>query len=155
MSCPACKKLFATLSAITLHLETGTCPSGVTKRKLDKFVMRRDTGNVITIPGRMIGNGNGYDDTETYATEQAWNGSAYQCYFCPKAFRALASLNLHLKSGYHQQEIYRCLNRQNCGFKHRNLSALVQHIESQSCGAVLDRRFSNLFPTSNCMMIEA
>jgi hypothetical protein len=136
MKCPFCPNRFATLGAVTLHLETGRCPSGITKLKLDKYITSHDAGNVITIPGRMIGNGNGYGEVETYATERSWNGYAYGCYFCDKTCGTLQGLN-----------------RPSCGFTHRNLSGLVQHIESRSCGALMDNRLKNFLPNPNSMMI--
>ncbi|MCJ1378153.1 hypothetical protein MMC17_001249 [Xylographa soralifera] len=69
--------------------------------------------------------------TDTWATEAAWNGNFYACYFCPKQFGSLQGLNQHLKSPAHEQKMYHCPK---CATQFRLFSGLVQHVESESCG---------------------
>src|ERR1700744_216812 len=69
---------------------------------------------------------------EYQATDQAWNGSAWQCYICQKTFSEKNGLNNHLNSPRHKQKIYHCPNR-SCGKEVVSLAALFNHLESESC----------------------
>ena len=75
-----------------------------------------------------------YVQQQTWATEAAWNGSNYGCYFCPRTFRLLQSLNQHLQSSVHQQMMYNCPK---CQVEFRLFSGLIQHVESETCGISL------------------
>jgi len=138
--CPGanCGKAFVSMSALMLHFEAGTCPSGMTRSELNHIVVRSDRHNVITNPARLIGGPDGDAPptvTETWATDLSWNGSAYECFLCHAMFRSLMSLNSHLQSPRHEDRIYRCPNRTTCGIEFSVLSALTQHVESGKCGA--------------------
>ena len=74
-----------------------------------------------------------YDRVETMATDRAWNGSAYACYFCTREFSTLDSLNRHIKSPVHEQKIYRC-PKAGCGREYKLLSRWEQHVESENSG---------------------
>jgi hypothetical protein len=141
-----CKQSFNSVSALTLHLESGACPCGLSRRQIDKWIVEHDLKNTITNPRRMITAGNSskpvYIPPPTYdATELSWNGSAYECYFCQREFHTLAALNQHLASPKHStpdgSKLYHCPNNA-CGLKLSTLSGVVQHIEHGNCGA---RRF--------------
>lgn len=158
--CPgrACGKSFVSISALILHAESGTCPSGVTRAQVDAFVARKDRRNVITNPNRMIKGPDGSqrppEETEYWATQRSWNGWAYECFLCAAEFNTLGSLNAHLKSPRHRSLIYRC-PQSSCGMQFRVLSALSQHVESGSCGVRKHRQVQNLMDqlTSNFRMI--
>lgn len=54
------------------------------------------------------------DTSSTYqASEGAWNGQAFECYFCDKEYDTLAILNQHLNSGVHEGKAFHC---KHCGF---------------------------------------
>ncbi|EIN10396.1 hypothetical protein PUNSTDRAFT_142427 [Punctularia strigosozonata HHB-11173 SS5] len=137
-----CNQMFVSWSAMVLHLEEGGCRSGITRAEINRFVVERDRQNIITNPNRMITGPSGSSFYEppppTIATEQAWNGGAYECYFCHSQFRALTSLNQHLASPRHSvadgSRLYRCPNTRDCGQQFFALSGLVQHIEWANCG---------------------
>jgi len=141
--CPmvGCQQRFISAAAVVLHMESGTCTSGISRALIDRYIVQHDVRNVITNPSRLITAGQGGErqlqPTPQYiATQRSWNGSGYECYFCHKEFRYLAQLNQHLASPKHSQpeeKIYRCPNR-NCGAQKSTLSGLCQHIESGSCG---------------------
>ncbi|KDQ53522.1 hypothetical protein JAAARDRAFT_61237 [Jaapia argillacea MUCL 33604] len=133
-NCPGsgCGKSFPSIAALTLHLESGTCPSGITRKKLDKRVAEFDRQGLITDRLRITSE-SPYQVTDTYATDAAWNGSAYECYFCARGFRTLFALNQHLKSPVHESANYRCPH---CQVQFGTLSGLVQHIESGECGVM-------------------
>ncbi|KAH8747635.1 zinc finger protein, partial [Diaporthe sp. PMI_573] len=69
------------------------------------------------------------------ATMKSWNASAraFECFLCGRHFERLDSLNQHLQSPKHQQELYHCPYRR-CGKKFKFLAAAVSHWESGSCG---------------------
>ena len=143
-----CGRAFAQSSALVMHLESGACASGLTRRMIDALVASVDVGGVITDPTRMLEYGGGAGSrrgkaavTEVRATERAWNGREYECYLCPgyKGFKTLARLNQHLASPAHADKIYRCPPLlSGCSREFKTLSGLVQHVESERCGV---RRF--------------
>jgi transcription elongation factor Elf1 len=149
MVCPmrghGCSARFVSMSAAFLHCEQGRCPSGVTRQIMDRYIAERDRSGIITDPRRMLEGAGGeqrypYTSEPTYsATERAWNGSAFECYFCHRTWPLLRSLNSHLGSGVHTQTqgLYHC-PPQGCQATFSRFSALVQHIEHGGCGI---RRF--------------
>lgn len=149
-----CPRRFASHSDVVLHLEAGTCNSGVNRHMIDAYVLKHDVQNVITNPRRMITNGTTqqYTPPPTYtATDRAWNGSSWECYFCHIEFATKAQLNQHLASPKHsvaQTKIYKCPNSA-CGKNFATLSGLGQHIENGSCGV---QRFKAVKNTMNNLM---
>ena len=131
--CPgrSCNRAFVSMSALILHAESGTCPSGVTRKIINDHMARIDTQNAITNPARMI---TGASEPEYWATERSWNGYGYACCLCNAEFQTLSSLNQHLKSPRHLQPFYHCPKR-TCNLQFTVLSALCQHVERGSCGA--------------------
>lgn len=138
--CPGCSAGFVSASALILHFEGGRCSSGVTRRMIDDYVQQHDPSNIITNPRRMItGSTSPGAWLEYGATELAynWQAQAYECYLCHSQFGSLQALNAHLKSPKHsgpQYNLYRCPRGAGCNTQFRTLSALIQHIESGSCG---------------------
>ncbi|THV00615.1 hypothetical protein K435DRAFT_440398 [Dendrothele bispora CBS 962.96] len=136
IACPShgCRRSFITLSHLTLHLESGNCPSGVNRPTVNRYVRQYDRNNVITDPSRLLtGPEESAQDTFYSANEGAWNGCAYECYLCHNTFGTLAGLNQHLASPRHQEKIYLC-PLSTCRQRFPTLSGLCQHIESQKCG---------------------
>lgn len=116
---------------------------------IDDYVVQHDTGNTITNPQRMITDGSGRAPSSalpTYeATAAAWNGDAYECYFCDAEFLYLAQLNQHLNSPRHSkrdQRLYRCPGP-GCSIQTETLFGLVQHVERGSCGIRNARQVRN------------
>ncbi|KAG1747578.1 hypothetical protein EDB19DRAFT_275513 [Suillus lakei] len=138
---------FINNSGLILHLESGSCQSGVNRRAVDNWVRTNDRSNVITNPARLITAGD-RGNVQLIATEQSWNGRAFECVLCHTQFRALMDLNRHLASPRHQEKVYRCpLNT--CQAHFVSLSGLCQHIESEHCGVtrfrVVQDAMNNLF----------
>lgn len=48
-----CKKIFSTPSALVLHLESGSCPSKLTRTKLNDIIVQHDMHCAITHPGAL------------------------------------------------------------------------------------------------------
>ncbi|KAI0686940.1 hypothetical protein BC835DRAFT_428508 [Cytidiella melzeri] len=135
--CPGrgCGKSFVAYGDLALHLESGACSSGATRRAINNLVARADRNNLITNPSRLIG----YDEkarvVSTSANSSAWNGRQYECFLCHKEFRQLSSLNAHLHSPVHDQKIYRCpKGYKGCGAEYKTLSGLLSHVERSECG---------------------
>ncbi|OAX39223.1 hypothetical protein K503DRAFT_792087 [Rhizopogon vinicolor AM-OR11-026] len=132
--CPfnGCGMAFINKSALALHLESGSCRSGVDRRFIDNFVRNNDRSNAITNPARLITAGE-RGNVQLIATKQSWNGRAYECVLCHSQFRDLTDLNRHLASPRHQEKVYRC-PLSSCNAHFVSLSGLCQHIESERCG---------------------
>ncbi|CAL1707706.1 unnamed protein product [Somion occarium] len=108
--CPGCRGAFVSTAALILHCESGRCPSGVTRDMVNRVVAKIDRGNVITNPSRLIGyspSSSSRTVMDIWATEDSWNGYAYECILCHKEFRSLGALNAHLKSPAHQDKMYK------------------------------------------------
>ena len=135
--CPGrdCNKVFISVAALTLHFESGACPSGMTRKDVDDWVVRVDRKRIITNPDRLICGPGGYEapSTRSWATDRSWNGVAYECFVCHCTFKTLAGLNQHLQSPVHKERIYRC-PKSDCRIEFKTLSALCQHVEGGSCG---------------------
>lgn len=135
VTCLICKSNYVSVAALVQHYEEGGCRVQITRQQMRKAVDNWERQNNITgyITRPMIewhgGSSNG--STEYIATERAYNGRAYECYFCHREFDRLSSLNSHLKSPVHENKNYKC-PKCNCGF--RVISSLIQHFESESCG---------------------
>ena len=111
-----------------MHLESGVCPSGVDRQKINRYCREVDPNHVFTT--KQIG----WHDTNAatdIATSAAWDGSWYRCYLCQSGFDTLRGLNQHLGSPAHQQKTYYCPR---CRKEYVSLSGLVNHLESESCG---------------------
>ncbi|KAJ7157493.1 hypothetical protein C8R46DRAFT_1114665 [Mycena filopes] len=133
--CPGrgCGLGFVSRSALLLHLEAGTCASGMDRKTVDRYVRQYDTKNIITDPARLLTGGSTAEDTTYTATSRTWNGSAYECYLCHVGYHTLRALNQHLASPRHQNKIYVC-PLTTCRQHFPTLSGLCQHIESGRCG---------------------
>lgn len=138
---------------MTIHLESGSCVSGITRQTVNNEIRARDTNHLIT--ERLLTYPDSDGRVDTWATSAAWNGHGYECYFCPREFRSLPGLNQHLKSPVHEQSIYHCPH---CSTKFKLFSGLVQHVESESCGIArfrdvkmaMDRLISNSTRMISC-----
>lgn len=112
--CPfkGCSRSFISSSDLALHCELGTCTSGITRSGINQLVVRYDRQNIVTNPAWMIAgpSHNAYQPQviDTWATQESWNGYAWECVLCHKTFGSITALNAHLKSPAHAKKIYRC-----------------------------------------------
>ncbi|KAJ5333021.1 zinc finger protein [Penicillium brevicompactum] len=141
VKCPFCTATFVTASGASHHLETGACPNArhATRESIHRAISQLDPTGIIT--KKQIG---WHDErNSTYsATDAAFNGRHWICYFCSKGFGTRDSLNKHLNSPVHQSKIYHCLNKRGrCTKEFVSLAALFNHLESESCGFT---RFENV-----------
>lgn len=159
IACPHCQALFKTTSGVAHHLEF-KCLKKITEGLLAWDVERKITNPYIGNPNVVedrdrIREVDSDDDEDTVlvmrrrpgivtvinllADGGAYNRSAgaYVCLIddCPRQFRKLGHLNQHLKSQVHQADpdTFRCPG---CQSKFSVVSALIQHLESGSCGLV-------------------
>ena len=65
--CPGrgCNKVFISVAALSLHFESSTCASGMTRKQLDSLVVRADRNHIITNPDRLICGPGGYEAPNT------------------------------------------------------------------------------------------
>ena len=93
--CPLCTATFTTATGVVHHLERGACPNTVDMDRVSlyKFIRSKDPNGIIS--KKLIG---WRDEPRYEATNQAWNGCDYECYFCHRLFGQLSSLNQHLQS---------------------------------------------------------
>lgn len=130
MTCPFCRIGYTTASGLSHHLETGSCSeaTGLTRETIHRIVSERDRNGAFT--KKLIGWHE--ESTQYLATNDAFNGSFWECYICHREFGKISSLNAHLNSPVHKSKIYHCPNRL-CGKDFLSLAALFQHLESESC----------------------
>lgn len=142
--CPGCSRTFPTITAVTLHLESGTCESGMNRRKVDQRVFDADTGGVVT-KRKLIGYGEWEPEPDIWATACAWNGYAYECYFCDNEYNTLPRLNGHITQIHapkRSENIYRCPG---CGRQFTLFSQLIGHVEhTEMCTVKEDRRLKGM-----------
>ncbi|CAJ2502360.1 Uu.00g097540.m01.CDS01 [Anthostomella pinea] len=141
VSCPFCKVNHVTASGLSHYLETGSCAKAprLNRDTILRIIRERDPNGLITNKQLTYHGGGG--TTSTYeATDQAWNGSCWECYMCHRGFRTSHALNQHLKSSAHQQKEYHCPNRR-CGKEFKALAGLFNHLESETCAFM---RFENV-----------
>jgi hypothetical protein len=147
MSCPGgdFTKSFVSYGALLPHVESGACPPGMTRDRLNRLmIVRKDTRHYITNPDRLIegpldGRYEPPSPVETWATERSWNGEAYECFLCGWTFETLGRLNKHLQSPRHADKVYRC-PKADCRAEFSRLSGLCQHVEGGTCGVTRFRR---------------
>ncbi|ORY57700.1 hypothetical protein BCR35DRAFT_335283 [Leucosporidium creatinivorum] len=152
-----CTRMFGSLGDATLHLEAGTCSSGMDRMGVDRFVVGHDRTSVVTNPQaqRLIGyinNSNAPPPPQHQVTSDAWS-PADQAFFCvlcpprprPRLFKTANALNQHLNSSVHvysnqdyADKLYRCPS-QECRQQFALFSALVSHLERGSCFQQLQR----------------
>lgn len=134
IACPFCKKSHPTATSLTYHLESGSCPQAqaLNRDTLYEYIRRKDRRGAIT--KNLIG-WTGSDQYE--ATDHAYDYASqrWECSLCFRLFKSLQSLNQHLNSPTHQQDLYHCPG-QNCGKEFKTLAACMNHLESESCGYI-------------------
>ncbi|KAI1393973.1 uncharacterized protein F4822DRAFT_439807 [Hypoxylon trugodes] len=138
IQCPFCKTNYATATGLAHHLEGGRCSkaSFLNRDQIYKAVRAKDPTGMIS--KKLIG----WHGSTTYeATDKAWNGWAWECYLCNRTFNAKPGLDQHLQSPIHQQALYHCPDRNGCGREFKTLAAVMNHLESESCGYT---RFENV-----------
>ena len=145
MTCPFCGRGFTTASGVSHHLETASCPKarGVDRKIIYEQLRRRDRQGILT--NKLL-----EWHEETWDTGNAWNGYRFECYLCHKEFNTYKSLDQHLESPAHQQNLYHCPNPK-CRMHFKTLAAIFNHLESESCAFIkfaavkenVNRFFSN------------
>ncbi|GAA6008680.1 hypothetical protein JCM11491_003397 [Sporobolomyces phaffii] len=135
--CPTgCGRRFVDYGAVTLHLESGACASGITRDQINHGVAQLDPQHLITNHTShgsnrrpLITSGNSAHNNrfspysnasrslappavvQNLATNASYNPSngQFECFFCHSFFRTLSGLNQHLASPRHQYATFRQL----------------------------------------------
>ncbi|KAF7977514.1 hypothetical protein HWV62_3496 [Athelia sp. TMB] len=127
-------KSFALPSAIAHHIESGGCSKGIDRHRVTAAVHSMGVTPMVSLAHRIQGPSglSGPSNIVRYsASEQAFNGTSYECYLCHRGFRTLGSLNTHLSSAAHDVDEFKCPK---CSVKFKLISSLIQHIETEVCG---------------------
>ncbi|KAE8154339.1 hypothetical protein BDV25DRAFT_116490 [Aspergillus avenaceus] len=134
ITCPFCKKQYTSVGGVAHHLERGSCPNAprLNRETIYRTLRERDRTGVIT--NKLI-EWKEEESLEYSATHNAFNGSSWECYVCHRKFRCIKSLNAHLNSPVHKQNLYHCPNLSSrCSKQFTTLASLLNHLESESCG---------------------
>ncbi|EGO27988.1 hypothetical protein SERLADRAFT_383880, partial [Serpula lacrymans var. lacrymans S7.9] len=113
------------------HIESGACHH-ITRHQVTAAVHSMGIVPTISVSRRLEGPYVPPTIVHYSATEQSFNGKAFQCYLCPRSFKSLSSLNTHLNSAAHDDDEFKCPK---CKRQFALISGLIQHIESEVCGA--------------------
>lgn len=149
--CPAgCGRSFISYSAAAIHLESGSCPSGLNREKINHHITQWDRQGLITTQRRALPAPPSYNSSTSShqkfeATEASYShqNGAYKCPFDNRLFGTLRALNQHLGSAKHTyttrtnaggDKLYRCPRRNDCEKEFLTLSGLLQHVEQGNCG---------------------
>ncbi|TFK75427.1 hypothetical protein BDN72DRAFT_892375 [Pluteus cervinus] len=145
--CPLCGQGFKVPSSIPMHIESGACQEGITRHHVTaavhnmKIIPSISASRLLTGPTSSVYR---MQPAISYiATEQAFTGTAFECYLCHKQFKQLRALNAHLDSAAHDDDEFKCPNRR-CNKEFTLISALIQHIESEACGVARFRQVERL-----------
>ncbi|GAA5900499.1 hypothetical protein JCM6882_001262 [Rhodosporidiobolus microsporus] len=138
-SSSGCTHTFVSRSAAILHLETGTCTSGLTRAKLDAVVRGVDRSGILITPAARSDN-SASPVSPAQAAADAEFDSGRQAYRCPRCastrFRTRRALEQHLSSpascSGRQEKLYRCADPA-CARRFGTLSGLEQHAEVKTC----------------------
>ena len=109
------------------------------RRKVDLRVHEIDRHGVITNRKR-IGYGEWEPERDIWATANAWNGGAYECYFCDNEYNTLGKLNGHITRIHapkRAEDLYSCPG---CGRQFKLFSQLMGHVEHTGTCAVKENR---------------
>ncbi|KLP03606.1 uncharacterized protein FFB20_15136 [Fusarium fujikuroi] len=104
VTCPFCSARYSSASGVVHHLEQGACPNVPLNRGTLRQEARGRDPNAAIYNRVLV-----WRQTVYYqATADVYNThyGQYECYFCGALFRQLSSLNQHLASPRHQQELY-------------------------------------------------
>ncbi|KAK7470472.1 hypothetical protein VKT23_001898 [Stygiomarasmius scandens] len=134
MKCPLCSRMFKSPSDIANHIESGSAGhSRINRHHVTAAVHRMEITPPISISRQIAGPPSIPTVTEYVVTQLAFNGKAYECYLCHRQCRTLRGLNDHLNSPAHDDDQFQCPHGK-CGKQFTVISALIRHIESESCG---------------------
>ncbi|CVK88494.1 uncharacterized protein FPRN_02294 [Fusarium proliferatum] len=104
VACPFCSARYSSASGVVHHLEQGACPNVPLNRGTLRQEARGRDPNAAIYNRVLV-----WRQTVYYqATADVYNThyGQYECYFCGALFKQLSSLNQHLASPHHQQELY-------------------------------------------------
>jgi hypothetical protein len=138
LSCIVCPRPFSTPSAIAQHLESGR--HGISRHQVTTAIHSLSIIPAISLT-RRITTSNQYS-VSFRATPHAFNGYAYECHICHRMFRSMGSLSSHFNSPAHDANQFSCPG---CKKHFKLISALIQHVESGSCGLASVRQVRHQF----------
>lgn len=137
--CPhvGCNKVFLDNADLVAHWETGTCPSGVDRHRIDEAFVAVDS-RYFTDPAVLVadsyGNRRAPPPSKARVRDSMRDGDTWKCSRCSRTFKTRDILRQHLRGPAHAPRFYRCAEAYNgCNSHFSVLSALVRHTESECC----------------------
>lgn len=98
-SCPFCGSRHASLSAVTHHLENGSCPSGASRHRIDEYILPATSNSSSGVASAIVPRRSAAAEPAVIyrATELSRNYlGRYGCYFCPRLdFPTLTNISNH------------------------------------------------------------
>ncbi|KAI1086839.1 hypothetical protein F5B19DRAFT_497961 [Rostrohypoxylon terebratum] len=153
LRCTSCEQAYPNATALSHHMESGACPGApfMNRNHIYHMVLAKDPYQLISKP---------WNGTfPQLATASAWNGLAFECYLCRRPFGRLQALNQHLDSSVHRPNLYHCPLTQDCGREFASLAAVMNHLESETCGYTkfenVQRTIQSLFTTDDIISFNA
>ncbi|KAH6910625.1 hypothetical protein BKA70DRAFT_1270977 [Coprinopsis sp. MPI-PUGE-AT-0042] len=119
-----CEGMFKSPSGVAHHLESNV-HQGIHRHTVTAVAQTMDIVPEISLNKRDALDASTITPLISYeAKDTSYNG---------KHFRPLASLHAHLNSAAHDDDEFKC-PQEKCGRQFTLISALIQHVESETCG---------------------
>ncbi|MCJ1250787.1 hypothetical protein MMC30_008015 [Trapelia coarctata] len=130
--CFGCTRMFESYSAMLIHLEAGNCKTTMANLDFDAQECFQHKKYIVEGYKEMLRT----QTRDSYRVGLGWNAYSrlWECGGCNKDFSDKAAGLAHSSSPIHDPKPYKCPG---CGTLFKTLSALVQHVESDHCGATV------------------
>lgn len=129
-----CEGMFKSPSGVAHHLESNT-HEGIHRHTVTAVAQTMEIVPEISLNKRNALDASTITPLISYeADEASFNGQHFKCVLCPKKeFKSIDALHAHLNSPAHDADEFKC-PKKGCGREFVLISALTQHIESETCG---------------------
>lgn len=128
VECFGCTQMFATHSAMLTHLESGNCT--VDENDLDLLAEKcYQSRRYVSAEHREWLR---TEERSDHRAKGVYNSRArrWECEMCQQSFHTQQGMESHVSSPIHDPFVYECPD---CEIPFSTLSALLQHVESQTC----------------------
>ncbi|KAI0087484.1 hypothetical protein BDY19DRAFT_892783 [Irpex rosettiformis] len=136
-ACPGfpCERLFITRSDLVMHLEYGSCCSGIGRDRLNCIIACVDDGGEITLEYDEANYYYYYSDIGEGKLWETWNGYCFECPECNKSWLSVHGVTAHIRCFAHAPNRYCCPAKHGgCDKQFKAFSGLLAHLEMTDCG---------------------